>query len=61
MKCKSCFDDCLDLPSFTQIQCNKHRIPYDNYYFDDYDHGYMSNWENHIFQNMGYVILDGNY
>ena len=30
MKCEFCFDDCLDLPSLTQIQGNK-----------DYVHEYM--------------------
>ena len=26
MKCELCFDDCLDLPSLTQIQGNQHGI-----------------------------------
>ena len=26
MKCELCFDDCLDLPSLTQIEGNKHGI-----------------------------------
>ena len=26
MKCELCFDDCLDLPSLTQIQGNKDSI-----------------------------------
>ena len=30
MKCELCFDDCLDLPSLTQIEANK-----------DYIHGCM--------------------
>ena len=30
MKCELCFDDCLDLPSLTQIQGDQ-----------DYIHGYM--------------------
>ena len=26
MKCELCFDDCLDLPSLTQIQANQNGI-----------------------------------